>query len=101
MDERSVRKADRKQLHILLMRILHQSRIRRERRNKLILLFLAIERNRRKRVAALLIKMLITPKNMPVGRPRRLQRNEGWFETMERVLRKTFQANTTSVERNI
>ena len=72
-------------LIILITRMLKESRLRRRKRNKFILLLLQMEAKRKNRISALLLQMMMTPRNLSVQRPRRNERNSGWFYTLWNV----------------
>ena len=67
---------------LMLMSLIRNSRLGREKRNKLILILLKSNAQRRKHAAYLIGKMLLYEKQGSIGRPRRVLRNQGWFENV-------------------
>ena len=75
---------------MLLMNMLKRSRRMRRKRNDMVLLLLQMETERRNRISALLLEMLRMPRSLSIPRPRRLYRNQGWFNCLNMYSNKRF-----------
>ena len=67
---------------MLLSRMWEQSRSRRRKRNKQLIILMLVQAEQNMKLAALLTEMITTSRINTVQRPRRLIRNPGWFDTL-------------------
>ena len=74
---------------ILLVQMLNRSRQRRQKRNYVLMMLLQMEEQRKKRIMSLLLQMLM-PRELAVKHPRRVGRNQGWFEAVATYSNKRF-----------
>ena len=74
---------------VIFVQMLARSRLRRRKRNNALMVLLQMEERRRKRIISLLLQMLM-PRELTVKRPRRVDRNGGWFEALYNYSNKRF-----------